>query len=204
MTDNADHPTITALKAGNQRFLHGDSIQCATSSLNKLRLLERTGQSPKAIILCCSDSRAPVEMLFDQDIGDLFVIRVAGNIIAPSLMGSIEFAALTFGTDLVVVMGHSRCGAVQAALADIHGMTKQHSHYIQDIISRIRPNIPALCEEDDENHEQRIQDAVIANTLASVLQIKQSSPLIQDLYQNNRIAIVGAFLDLSTGKIKFL
>ena len=203
MSINYDHPIITNLLDGNQRFLQGNSIQCAQSSLNKLRLLDKTGQTPKAIILCCSDSRAPVEMLFDQDIGDLFVIRVAGNIVAPSLIGSIEFAAMTFGTDLVVVMGHTRCGAVQATLNDINGMITEYSQCIQDIVGRIKPNILSLCTESDDQ-EKTLQNAIIANVKASVLQLKQSSEPLQNLYKNNKIVIVGAILDLSTGEIKFL
>ena len=105
---------IEDLVWGNTRFVEGKSIKSSAASLKKLKDFSEKGQIPKAIVLCCSDSRAPVEMIFDQDIGDLFVIRVAGNIVAPSLVGSVEFAASTFGTELVLVMGHSQCGAVDA------------------------------------------------------------------------------------------
>src|SRR5229473_1098788 len=118
MTTTPDQ-TIEYLRAGNKRFLEGRSIQSSQSSLRKLKDFAEHGQLPKAIVLCCSDSRAPVEMIFDQDIGDLFVIRVAGNVIAPSLVGSVEFAASTFATNLVVVMGHTQCGAVTATLNHI-------------------------------------------------------------------------------------
>ena len=110
---------IQELKDGNKRFLEGKSLQSSQSSLRKLKEFAKSGQLPKAIVLCCSDSRAPVEMIFDQDIGDLFVIRVAGNIVAPSLVGSVEFAAGTFGTSLVLVMVHTQCGAVTATLNQI-------------------------------------------------------------------------------------
>src|SRR5271156_4939249 len=131
---NPDH-VLTDLKAGNLRFREGKSIHTPQSSLNKLKTFATTGQTPKAIVLCCSDSRAPVEMIFDQDIGDLFVVRVAGNIVAPSLVGSIEFAAGTFGTRLVVVMGHTQCGAVAATLSHIADPAATTSENIQDIVS---------------------------------------------------------------------
>src|ERR1700761_2120529 len=117
--DRNPEKVIKELKAGNKRFLSGESLQSSESSSKKLKEFAQKGALPKAIVLCCSDSRAPVEMIFDQDIGDLFVIRVAGNIVAPSLVGSIEFAADTFKTNLVLVMGHTQCGAVSATLNHI-------------------------------------------------------------------------------------
>src|ERR1700744_4829085 len=132
---------VDDLIAGNKRFLAGESLHDSHSSLRKLKIFAQRGNMPKAIVLCCSDSRAPVEMIFDQDIGDLFVIRVAGNIVAPSLVGSVEFAASTYGTSLVVVMGHTQCGSIKATLNYIEKAQSISSENIYDIVSRIKPNI---------------------------------------------------------------
>src|SRR5580698_3542175 len=132
---------VKELKAGNKRFLSGKSAQSSGSSLKKLKEFAKKGALPKAIVLCCSDSRAPVEMIFDQDIGDLFVIRVAGNIVAPSLVGSIEFAASEFGTRLVVVMGHTQCGAVRATVRTLANEVGPGSRNIRSIVDRIAPHL---------------------------------------------------------------
>jgi carbonic anhydrase len=192
------------LKAGNIRFLEGKSIQSSQSSLIKLKNFAKTGQLPKAIVLCCSDSRAPVEMIFDQDIGDLFVIRVAGNIVAPSLVGSVEFAVSTFGTSLVVVMGHTECGAIKATLNHIENSQAISSENIHDIVSRIKPHIYPISQIEDISSEEKITRAVEANVQASVCQLSHSSRLIEGLVQEGKIKILGAVLDLSTGRVKFL
>src|SRR5258706_13025023 len=106
------------------------------------------GQEPFAIILGCSDSRVPAEIVFDQGLGDLFVIRVAGNIVAPSQIGSVEFAAERFGTRLVVVLGHSRCGAIQATLEELALPTEGKSRNLRSIVDRIRPSVEALMATD--------------------------------------------------------
>lgn len=192
------------LRDGNQRFLNGQSIQCSISSLKKLKDFAEIGQLPKAIVLCCSDSRAPVEMIFDQDIGDLFVIRVAGNIVAPSLVGSVEFAATTFGTNLVVVMGHTGCGAIKATLDHIensHGITSENIH---DIVSRIKPHVFPITQMNELSDEEKFSRAVSANVRASVDQLSHSSKLIEYMVQKDSIIILGAILDLSTGMVNFL
>ena len=137
---------LKELKAGNKRFLAGKSVQSSKSSLKKLKDFAKTGQAPKATVLCCSDSRAPVEMIFDQDIGDLFVIRVAGNIVAPSLVGSVEFAANRFKTHLVLVMGHTQCGAITATLDHIENAQAISSENIYDLVSRIKPHILPIAQ----------------------------------------------------------
>jgi carbonic anhydrase len=195
---------IHDLVAGNQRFLEGKSSLSPDSSLRKLKEFAKSGQTPKAVVLCCSDSRAPVEMIFDQDIGDLFVIRVAGNIIAPSLVGSIEFAINTFGTNLVVVMGHTQCGAVTATLNHIEKSGAITSENIQDIVSRIKPHILFLAQMREMPREEKMALAVEANVRASVSQLWHSSTMIERLVQQGQLEIHGAVLNLSTGQVAFL
>ncbi|MDR3450356.1 MAG: carbonic anhydrase [Alphaproteobacteria bacterium] len=195
---------IADLAAGNRRFLDGQSLTRSQDSLEKLKTYARVGQTPKAVILCCSDSRAPVEMIFDQDIGDLFVIRVAGNIIAPSLVGSVEFAAETFGTRLVLVMGHSQCGAVGATLDHIEHAEIPRSENIHDIVSRIKPHIFAIAAIKDIPRGEKMNRAVEANVRASVGQLAHASRMIESLTMQGKIEIRGAVLDLSTGRVVFL
>ncbi len=195
---------IDELMVGNQRFLEGKSIKSSESSLRKLKKFAEKGQFPKAIILCCSDSRAPVETIFDQDIGDLFVIRVAGNIIAPSLVGSVEFAASTFGTGLVMVMGHTGCGAIQSTLDHIDHANGIPSENIHDIVSRIKPHIFSITQIPNLSANERSNRAVEANVLASVNQLSHSSRMIEGLVMAGKIKIIGSVLDLSTGQVKLL
>ncbi len=195
---------IQNLKDGNIRFLQGQSIQSCESSLRKLKDYAKTGQFPKAIVLCCSDSRTPVEMIFDQDIGDLFVIRVAGNIVAPSIVGSVEFAASTFGTNVVLVMGHTKCGAVQSTLDHIENSQAISSENIHDIVSRIKPHIFSITQMHDVTYDEKLTMAVEANVRASVGQLSHSSRLIEGLVQQEKMQILGAVLDLSTGCVDFL
>lgn len=195
---------IDDLKEGNKRFLAGTSTQTSQSSLKKLKEFAAKGQFPKAIVLCCSDSRAPVEMIFDQDIGDLFVIRVAGNIIAPSLVGSIEFAASLFGTNVVLVMGHTQCGAITATLNHIENPQTISSENIHDIVSRIKPHIFTISQMHEIPHEQKLQLAVEANVLASVSQLAHSSRLIEALVDEGSMKILGSVLDLNSGEVRFL
>jgi len=195
---------IRDLKAGNQRFLDGISFQSHKSSLRKLKEYATKDQNPKAVVLCCSDSRAPVEMIFDQDIGDLFVIRVAGNVIAPSLVGSVEFAADTFGTNIVLVMGHTNCGAVKATLDHIEKDNQISTENIHDIVTRIKPHIYPIAQIPGLSHEEKLARSVNANVMASVGQLSYSSRLIEDLVQHGKLQIVGSVLDLSTGQVEFL
>ena len=196
--------TVAALQEGNKRFLEGHSIQSPKASLSRLKDFAQHGQIPKAIVLCCSDSRAPVEMIFDQDIGDLFVIRVAGNIVAPSLVGSVEFAVSTFGTNLVVVMGHTQCGAVKATLDHIENTEAVATENIHSIVSRIKPHIFPITQLKGTSYEERLGLAVETNVRASVSQLSHSSRLIEGLVQQGKISVRGAVLDLSTGEVRFL
>lgn len=200
-----DHKIIlNHLKEGNARFLNEESLQSPSSSLKKLKDFAQLGQLPKAIVLCCSDSRAPVEMVFDQDVGDLFVIRVAGNIVAPSLVGSVEFAASTFGTNLVVVMGHTECGAVKATVDYISDPKSISSENIHDIVGRIKPHVFPIAQMEGIDYNQKVSLAVEANVLASVDQLSHSSRLIEDLASSGKIKIIGAILDLHSGAVRFI
>lgn len=163
-------------------------------------------QSPIAIVLGCSDSRAPAEIVFDQGLGDLFVIRVAGNIVAPSQVGSVEFAAERFGTRLVVVMGHTRCGAIEAALEAISSgqQGRGGSSNQLSIVNRVRPGIEALVATDLARDPVRLRrEAMRANVRASVNHLRHGSEVIERLSQEGGLAVVGAELDLETGEVNF-
>jgi len=195
---------INELKEGNERFINGSTIHSNDSSIKKLKEFAAHGQDPKAIVLCCSDSRAPVELIFDQDLGDLFVIRVAGNIVAPSLVGSIEFAANAFGSPVVLVMGHSQCGAITATLNHIENPQSFSTDNIKDIVGRIKPFILPLAKLKQISHEEKIKLAVETNVRASVSQLTHSSAYIERLVEEDKLKIYGAVLDLTTGKVEFL
>src|SRR5262245_42299766 len=160
-------------------------------------------QEPLAVILGCSDSRVPVEVVFDQGFGDLFVIRVAGNIVAPSQIGSVEFAAERLGTRLVVVLGHTHCGAVQATLEDLQ-QTQSQSWNMNSIVSRIRPSVEGLlATELKHDHDALVTQAVRANVRASVNQLRHGSDVLERLSRADGLRIVGAEYSLDTGVVDF-
>lgn len=163
-----------------------------------------TGQAPSAVILGCSDSRVPVEMVFDQGFGDLFVIRVAGNIVAPSQIGSVEFAAEAFGTRLVVVLGHSRCGAVGATLAELQQPTARRSRNLRAIVDRIRPSVEELLMTDLRNDPDALsQYAIRANVRASANGLRHGSDVLERLIAEDGLCVVGAEYSLETGEVEF-
>ena len=203
MTVMDPNEVMKELKDGNKRFAEGHSIHSAESSLKKLLDFSKTGQFPKAIVLCCSDSRAPVELIFDQDIGDLFVIRVAGNIVAPSLVGSVEYAASMFGTKLVLVMGHTQCGAVMATLNYIE-KSQTLTDNINDIVKRIKPHIFTIAKNKTTLFEEKMSQAIEANVRASVAQLSTSSQMIEELVSKGKMVVHGAVLNLATGNVDFL
>lgn len=162
------------------------------------------GQEPFAIILGCSDSRVPAEIVFDQGLGDLFVIRVAGNIVAPSQVGSVEFAAERFGTRLVVVLGHSACGAVLATLEELERPTESRSPNLYSIVDRIRPSLESLFDSDlRHNTEDLVKHAVRANIRAAVNQLRHGSQLLERLIHNGELMVVGAEYSLDTAVVDF-
>ena len=162
------------------------------------------GQQPFAAILGCSDSRVPVELVFDQDLGDLFVIRVAGNIVASSQVGSVEFAAERFGTRLVVVLGHSQCGAVLATLEELERPTASPSPNLRSIVDRIRPAVQTVLETHaQETSNALVQHAVRANVRASAMHLREGSQILERLIQTDGLLVVGAEYSLETGVVDF-
>jgi carbonic anhydrase len=189
---------------GNKRFVknRGKGSQATKRDSRKLQLKSR---GPFAIILSCSDSRAPSEILFDQGLGDLFVIRVAGNIVAPSQIGSVEFAAATTPARLVIVMGHTQCGAVQATYDAIEGKKPTISENIRSIVERIHPHMIRLIARKKGNYkkEQLLLDAVRANVLASADHLRHGSKFLEDMVRNDELMIVGAEYNIDTGLVDF-
>lgn len=195
---------IARLKAGNQRFMSGvRSIETDVKSTNRAGFVE--GQAPFAIVLGCSDSRVPAEIIFDQGLGDLFVIRVAGNIVAPSQVGSVEFAAEQFGTPLVVVLGHSKCGAVTATLNELKNPSKaKSSSNVMSIVNRIRPSIQPLFDTATHQDQELLLAACIhANMLAATNHLRHGSQILEQLVIKGDLKIVGAEYSLETGEVTF-
>ena len=189
---------LERLMEGNRRFLDESAPTSARSFSSHMA---RTQQRPFAIILGCSDSRTPVEILFDQGFGDLFVVRIAGNIVAPSVIGSIEFAASEFGSQLVVVMGHTGCGAVTATVRAIETGRGPESNNIRDITSRIAPHIEALVRPGD--HAAIMREAVRANVRASASHLRHGSRILEEMVTDGRLAVATAEYDLETGAVTF-
>ena len=183
---------LERLKDGNRRFVNGSPQPSTEKTFGEERA---GGQSPFAIVLCCSDSRVPPEVVFDQNVGDLFVVRVAGNVVEPTLLGSIEYAASVLGTRLVVVLGHSNCGAVTAALKEMRNESSLNSPNLLAIVDRIRPAIRA---------DQTLEEAIRANVAASAKQLQADSQVVNDLVANRELAIVSAEYSIETGKVSYL
>ncbi len=194
---------LQRLREGNRRFASGDR------SLDNLQMLTRrdallAGQKPFAVIIGCSDSRVPVEIIFDQGLGDLFVIRVAGNVVAPSQIGSVEFAAEKFGTRLVVVMGHTRCGAVQATLDELQRPSESQSRNLRSIVDRIRPSVEGLLATELRNDKQQLtEQAVRANVRVAANNLRHGSEILESLIDHGELLVVGAEYSLETGIVDF-
>ncbi|MEH6639305.1 MAG: carbonic anhydrase [Porticoccaceae bacterium] len=195
---------LQRLKEGNKRFVAG--VQGTNASARQFQREECVeDQAPFATILGCSDSRVPAEIVFDQGLGDLFVIRVAGNIVAPSQIGSVEFAADQFETPLVVVLGHSLCGAVKATLDDLEHPSETHSSNVLSIVNRIRGTVEPLFMTELRNKPDQLLDASIrANIFAATNHLRHGSEKLEQLIQKGELSIVGAEYSLQTGEVKFL
>ena len=194
---------LARLEAGNRRFVAEQTVVASLSTTARRDALI-SGQEPFAIILGCSDSRVPAELVFDQGFGDLFVIRVAGNVVAPSQVGSVEFAASRFGTRLVVVMGHSQCGAVVATLEELQGRATTESKNLRSIVDRVRPAVePLLSLGRVHGEDALVREAVRANVRASVHQLRHGSELLERLIHESGLWIVGAEYSLETGVVEF-
>jgi len=194
---------LERLREGNRRFAAGlRSMEVLATHTRRADLL--AGQRPFAIVLGCSDSRVPAEIVFDQGLGDLFVIRVAGNIVAPSQVGSVEFAAARYETRLVVVLGHSQCGAIAATLEELSRPGGIPSRNLRSIVSRIRPSVEALLATELRNDPAAlVREAVKANVRASVDHLRHGSEILEDLVAGSGVRIVGAEYSLETGLVEF-
>ncbi len=194
---------LVRLRDGNRRFVaNAPDRQDLAGPSRRRQLVD--GQNPFAIILGCSDSRVPAELVFDQGLGDLFVIRVAGNIVAPSQVGSVEFAADRFGTRLVVVLGHSMCGAVTAALEQLQQPTRARSPNLRSIVDRIRPSIETVLDAGPHTDEDALlRRAVRANIRASADHLRHGSAILEQLIQADGLVVVGAEYSLESGIVEF-
>lgn len=194
---------LRRLKEGNLRFVSDSPPGRNNYAGQTFRSELANGQSPFAAILGCSDSRVPVEIVFDQGLGDLFVIRVAGNIVAPSQIGSIEFAAERFGTRLVVVLGHSNCGAIHATIEHLQKPAQNQSVNINSIVDCISPSVAGLMSGFSGDGESLVRQAVRANISASADHLRHGSPLIEQLIRDDGLLVVGAEYSLETGIVDF-
>ena len=195
---------LQQLKEGNQRFVSGGRVvKDLTNRERRSEVME--GHEPFAIVLGCSDARVPLEIVFDHGLGDLFVIRVAGNIVAPSQVGSIEFAAERYGTRLVVVLGHSNCAAIEATVEELESLDEIHSPNLASIVDRIRPSVePLFANGSGRDHDELLHNAMLANVRASVDQLRHGSAILENLVQNHDLQIVGAEYSIETGQVDFL
>ena len=191
---------LERLREGNRRFVAGVRGTAALTAHDRRELAQ--GQNPCAIILGCSDARVPAELVFDQGPGDLFVIRIAGNIVAPSQVGSVEFAAEKFGTPLVVVLGHSNCGAVAATLEALREPESVRSRNLWSIVDRVRPSVEPLLAAGLPEAEL-VHEAVRANVHASVDHLRHGSEILERLVSGGTLRIVGAEYSLETGVVDF-
>jgi len=193
---------LNRLRDGNRRFAT-ESFNARSVSVTRMRTA--AGQQPFAIVLGCSDSRVPAEIVFDQGLGDLFVIRVAGNIVAPSQIGSIEYAATSFDTRLVVVLGHSQCGAVLAAVDELRAPAETRSRNLKSIVDFVRPSVErCLVDGMNDDHDALVERAVRANIRSSVEHLRHGSEILEELIDNQGLRIVGAEYSLQTGLVEFL
>ena len=192
---------LARLREGNHRFASGTgSVDRLSNGARRAELM--AGQRPFAIVLGCSDSRVPAEIVFDQGLGDLFVIRVAGNVVAPSQVGSVEFAAERFGTRLVVVLGHSQCGAVLATIEELRRPNESQSQNLRSIVDRIRPSVEGLLATAVRmDPDALVQEAVRANVRASANQLRHGSQVIERLIDHDGLLVVGAEYSLESGTV---
>jgi carbonic anhydrase len=194
---------LAQLRAGNARF--AANVRGPDTIVSHTRRPELpSAQEPLAIILGCSDARVPAELIFDQGLGDLFVIRVAGNIVAPSLVGSVEFAAAQFGTRLVVVLGHSKCSAVTATLDELQRPSENQSRNLRSIVDRIRPSVEGLLANESTHDRDAVTErAVRLNIQASADHLRHGSEVLEQLIREDGLLVVGAEYSLETGEVDF-
>ena len=194
---------LERLREGNRRFVSGEGLRDVDPSPAR-RAEIAAAQEPFAIILGCSDSRVPAEIVFDQGLGDLFVIRVAGNIVAPSQVGSVEFSAARHGARLVVVLGHTGCGAILATLEDLQNGNDNQSKTLRSIVDRVRPSVEGLMKTELRHDLDKLtRHAIRANVEVSVDHLRHGSAILEGLIQKEGLCVVGAEYSLETGEVEF-
>lgn len=189
---------LEVLIKGNHRFVNNLT---AKKDFQSLIQITKERQHPFTSFLSCSDSRAPVEMLFDQALGDVFSVRLAGNIASDKAIGSLEFASKYLGSKLIVVLGHTSCGAVKAACDNFR------EGHIGEIINHIRPAVrqeKTVLNQRDSSNEDFVAKVCELNVKAQIKQIMHSSDIIEDLLNEKKIGLIGGVYDLTTGKVDFL
>ncbi len=195
---------LDRLRKGNRRYVLGLATRDTQLSHLKRQELAKH-QEPFAIVLGCSDSRVPPEIIFDQGLGDLFVVRVAGNVVGPTQLDSVEFPALHCGTRLVVVLGHSHCGTVLATLEELQQLTEGHEYRLNSINSRVRPAVEGLLRTElRHDFDALLCRAVRANIEASVHYLRHGSRVLAKLAENEDLIVVGAEYSVETGVVEFL
>ena len=191
---------LELLKAGNARFV-SNARQVDPHAFDHAK-----DEKPIAIVIGCCDHRVPPDILFDAGLGNLFTIRVAGNIVTPTQIGSIEFGAMTFGPRLLIVMGHQRCGAIQATLQDQIDNQPPGSEHLKTIVDQIGPTCKACCEQlgKDSDFEELTYAVTISNIRQSIERLKNESAILTDLADNDGLVILGAYYNMDSGKVEFL
>lgn len=197
--DNADG-VLARLLEGNERFFNGLRSVRTIATPEQLFKLSENGQNPSCVVLTCSDSRMPAEMIFDQGLGDLFVIRVAGNVVAPSLVASIEFALTSFGCPLVLVLGHTKCGAIRAACDHYQNPHSTGSANLDDLVGRINPAVEK-CFVSDISAQQLRDRVTMANVRHSIAEILRSSQIVAERNERGEVKVVGGVFELETGRV---
>ena len=194
---------LERLKKGNQRFVQGQTNHQRLLSHQERALMAET-QEPFAIILGCSDSRVPAEMVFDQGLGDLFVIRVAGNIVAPSQVGSVEFAVDSFSCPVVIVLGHTHCGAIESTIEVLANPDQPPSANLMSIVNRVRPSVEILMQTELKDDLKKLScHAVRSNVFASVNQLRHGSAVLESFISKGKLQVIGAEYSLETGEVTF-
>jgi carbonic anhydrase len=197
------HEALERLKNGNREFvsrMKGGDV--ALSEEKRMQLPQV--QDPFAIVLGCSDARVPAEIVFNQGLGDLFMIRVAGNIVAPSQVGSVEFAAARYNAPLVVVLGHTQCGGILATIEALQNPEEQPSRDLLSIVNRVRPSVEPLFKTELRNDmDALVRHAVRANVAVSVNHLRHGSAMLEQMVKEGRLAVVGGEYSLETGEVEF-
>lgn len=194
---------LERLKKGNQRFVNGETNHQKLLTHHERAQMAET-QEPFAIVLGCSDSRVPAEMVFDQGLGDLFVIRVAGNIVAPSQVGSVEFAVESFNCPVVIVLGHTHCGAIDSTIEALRNPDQPPSANLMSIVNRVRPSVEILMQTELKDDLKKLScHAVRSNVFASVNQLRHGSAVLESFISKGQLKVVGAEYSLETGEVLF-